>query len=60
MSHSCPDCGALCYCDLSDMLDESSAANCVHPLSDHCTGEQLDDLDPDRELDEGLAEELET
>ena len=38
MSHDCPDCGELCYCDMEDHL-YGDADDCLHWASGDCVQE---------------------
>lgn len=30
MSHNCPECGSLCYCDLEDTYVPEASDDCMH------------------------------
>lgn len=49
MSHNCPDCNRLCYCDGEDMDWDDQYVGCTHYASDDC------ECDCDQCLDEREA-----
>jgi len=47
MSHDCPECGELCYCDDEDTFLEEAPEDCYHD----CHGDKLYEDDEDDDLD---------
>lgn len=50
MAHTCPDCGALCYCggDIDDIQwgeDSEESDNCSHFLRPECSAHEDADFD---------------
>jgi len=54
MSHECPECGQICYCngDVEDMenQDLDNYVNCKHYKKPECDYNQPDEVDSDIEL----------
>ncbi len=48
MSHNCPECGELCYCDGEDHLNTAASDNCIHFASGDCEAfnEEYGPIDP--------------
>ncbi len=44
MSHNCPECDELCYCDTEEDFNEARSKDCKHPMTRLCQ-ELNDEID---------------
>lgn len=54
MSHECPDCGTLCYCDLEDAYNEDfPIEDCIHWHSAECKERVREMTDEEEDCETG-------